>query len=68
MACFSGLESRKPALQTTHHQPFSRPESWKPYIPMQVQDPSYTGPESWKHLAKRGNMPIQDSTPEKTPL
>ena len=127
MACFSGLESPKPALQTIHHHSFSRPESWKPSVPRskirafqdsshentspseatchfqdltsrkdallrvdglflgtgvtktsppnhpppllfktrvmktihpQVQDQSFSGLESWKHLPKWGNMPF----------
>ena len=46
MACFSGLESRKPPFQTTHPPTFSRPEPWKPYIP------NFSRLKSWKHLAK----------------
>ena len=66
MACFSGLESRKPSLQTTHHHPFSRPESWKPSIPRSkiqaFQDSSHenTSPSE-------ATCHFQDSTLEKTP-
>ena len=62
MACFSGLESPKPALQTNHHQPFSRPESWEPCIPRSkiqaFQDPSHETPrQARQHAIFKTRLP-----------
>ena len=62
-ACFSGLESRKPAFETTRHHTFSRLESWKPSQWLVFQDWSHQN-----HPSKPSTTtPFQDPSHENHP-